>query len=69
VYFFEGDSLAHHEGITAQRRYVGTLDGYVAEMFESGGGVDRVLDDYAVLVVMTTTVQTQSLCAFRHWLA
>jgi hypothetical protein len=50
VYFFEGDSLAHHEGIAAQRRYVGTLDGYVAEMFESGGGVDRVLDDYAVLV-------------------
>jgi hypothetical protein len=51
VYFFEGDSLAHHEGIAAQRRYVGTLDGYVAEMFEAGGGVDRVLDDYAVLVV------------------
>jgi hypothetical protein len=51
VYFFEGDSLAHHEGIAAQRRYVGTLDGYVREMFEAGGGVDRVLDDYAVLVV------------------
>src|SRR3712207_8869221 len=28
-----------------------TLDGYVREMFEAGGGVDRVLDDYAVLVV------------------
>src|ERR687893_2807057 len=51
VYFFEGDSLAHHEGVVAQRRYVGTLDGYVREMFEAGGGVDRVLDDYAVLVV------------------
>jgi hypothetical protein len=51
VYFFEGDSLAHHEGIAAQRRYIGTLDGYVREMFEAGGGVERVLDDYAVLVV------------------
>ena len=51
VYFFEGDSLAHHEGIAAQRRYVGTLDGYVTQMFAAGGGVDRVLDDYAVLVV------------------
>jgi hypothetical protein len=51
VYFFEGDSLAHHAGIAAQRRYVGTLDGYVREMFEAGGGVGRVLDDYAMLVV------------------
>jgi hypothetical protein len=51
VYLFEGDSVAHHEGIAAQRRYIGTLDGYVREMFEAGGGVDRVLDDYAVLVV------------------
>jgi hypothetical protein len=51
VYLFEGDSVAHHEGIAAQRRYIGTLDGYVTEMFEAGGGVDRVLDDYAVLVV------------------
>jgi hypothetical protein len=51
VYLFEGDSLAHHEGIAAQRRYIGTLDGYVTEMFEAGGGVDRVLDEYALLVV------------------
>ena len=51
VYFFEGDSLAHHEGVAAQRRYMSTLDGYVAEMFAAGGGLDRVLDDYAVLVV------------------
>jgi hypothetical protein len=51
VYFFEGDSLAHHEGIAAQRRYVGTLDGYVTEMFEAGGGVERMLEDYAVMVV------------------
>ena len=51
VYFFEGDSVAHHEGIAAQRRYVGILDGYIREMFEAGGGMDRVLEDYAVLVV------------------
>ena len=51
VYFFEGDSLAHHRGIAAQRRYVGILDGYVGEMFEAGGGMDLVLEDYAVLVV------------------
>jgi hypothetical protein len=51
VYFFEGDSLAHHEGVAAQRRCVGTLDGYVTEMFEAGGGVERVLEDYAVMVV------------------
>src|SRR5215216_2362080 len=34
IYFFEGDSLAHHEGIAAQRRYMGTLDGYVKEILE-----------------------------------
>jgi hypothetical protein len=51
VYFFEGDSLAHHEGIAAQRRYVGILDAYIREMFEAGGGMDRVLEDYAVLLV------------------
>src|SRR3712207_1688005 len=49
VYFFEGDSLAHHEGLAAERRYIGTLDGYVTEMFEAGGGVVRVVDEYAVL--------------------
>ena len=51
VYFFEGDSVAHHEGLAAERRYVGTLDGYVREMLEAGGGVDRALDEYAVLVI------------------
>jgi hypothetical protein len=51
VYFFGGDSLAHHRGIAAQRRYIGILDGYIREMFEAGGGVDRALDDYAVLVI------------------
>ena len=51
VYFFEGDSLAHHEGLAAQRRYVGTLDGYVGEMLEAGGGLERVVEEYAVLVI------------------
>ena len=51
VYFFEGDSLAHHEGLAAQRRYVGALDGYVKEMLEAGGGLERVIEEYAVLVV------------------
>ena len=51
VYFFEGDSLAHHEGLAAERRYVGTLDAYVREMLEAGGGVDRALEEYAVLVI------------------
>ena len=51
VYFFEGDSLAHHEGLAAERRYVGTLDGYVRELLEAGGGLDRALDEYAVLVI------------------
>jgi hypothetical protein len=51
VYFFEGDSLAHHEGLAAQRRYVGTLDGYVGGLLEAGGGLDRVLEEYAVLVI------------------
>jgi len=51
VYFFEGDSLAHHEGLAVQRRYVGTLDGYVREMLEAGGGIEQVLQEYAVLVI------------------
>jgi hypothetical protein len=51
VYFFEADSLAHHRGLAAQRRYLGTLDGYVAEMLEAGGGIERVLEEYAVLVI------------------
>ena len=51
VYFFEGDSLAHHEGLAAQRRYVGTLDGYVGELLEAGGGLERVVEEYAVLVI------------------
>jgi Type I phosphodiesterase / nucleotide pyrophosphatase len=51
VYFFEGDSIAHHGGLAAQGRYLPTLDGHVRQMFEAAGGVDRVLEEYAVLVV------------------
>ena len=51
IYFFKGDSIAHHHGIAAQRRYVATADGYVGRIFEAGGGVDQVLDDYAVLAL------------------
>ena len=51
VYFFKGDSVAHHRGIAAQREYVGTLDGYVADMFEAAGGSEKVLEEYAVLAL------------------
>jgi hypothetical protein len=51
VYLFEGDSIAHHEGLAAQRKYLATLDGHVAQILEAGGGVDRVLEEYAVLVI------------------
>ena len=51
IYFFRGDQLAHHEGLTAQRRYVAQLDDYAARIFEAGGGVDRVLEEYAVLAL------------------
>lgn len=51
VYFFQGDQIAHHEGLAAQRRYVAKLDEYVGWIFEAGGGTDRVLEDYAVLAL------------------
>ena len=51
VYFFKGDSIAHHHGLEAQRRWLATADNYVARIFEAGGGTDRVLDDYAVLAL------------------
>lgn len=51
VYFFKSDKIAHHEGLEAQRRYVATLDGYVSRIFAAGGGVERVLEDYAVLAL------------------
>jgi hypothetical protein len=51
VYFFKGDSVAHHRGIAAQREYVATLDGYVADMFEAAGGPEKVLEEYAILAL------------------
>jgi len=51
VYFFKGDSIAHHHGLEAQRRWLATADEYVARIFEAGGGTERVLDDYAVLAL------------------
>jgi hypothetical protein len=51
VYFFKGDSIAHHHGLEAQRRWLATADGYVARIFEAGGGTDRVLEEYAVLAL------------------
>jgi hypothetical protein len=51
VYFFKGDSIAHRYGLAAQRRYVATLDGYVADMFEAMGGPEEALEEYAVLVL------------------
>ena len=51
VYFFKGDSIAHHHGLEAQRRWLATADEYVARIFEAGGGTDRVLDEYAVMAL------------------
>jgi hypothetical protein len=51
VYFFKGDSIAHHHGLEAQRRWLATADKYVARIFEAGGGTERVLEDYAVLAL------------------
>ena len=51
VYFFKGDSIAHHHGLEAQRRWVAKADGYVSRILDAGGGVDRVLEDYAVLAL------------------
>jgi hypothetical protein len=51
VYFFKGDSIAHHHGLSAQRQWLKTADEYVARIFRAGGGVDRVLEDYAVLAL------------------
>jgi hypothetical protein len=51
VYFFKGDSIAHHHGLEAQRRWLATADEYVARVFEAGGGTDRVLENYAVLAL------------------
>jgi hypothetical protein len=51
VYFFKGDSIAHHRGLAAQRRYVSILDEYVAGMFEAAGGPEKILEEYAILAL------------------
>ncbi len=51
VYFFKGDSIAHHHGLEAQREWLKTADGYVGRIFAAAGGVDRLLEDYAVLAL------------------
>jgi len=51
VYFFKGDSIAHHRGLAAQREYISTLDGYVADMFEAVGGLEEALERYAILAL------------------
>jgi hypothetical protein len=51
VYFFKGDSIAHHHGLAAQRDWLTTAEEYVARIFAAGGGVDQVLEDYAVLAL------------------
>jgi len=51
VYFFKGDSLAHHEGLAAQRRYVATMDGYVGRLFEPFGGAEGFLREHAILAL------------------
>ncbi len=51
VYFFKGDSIAHHKGLAAQKRHVSVVDGYVGRIFEAGGGVERMLEEYAILAI------------------
>ena len=51
VYFFKGDSIAHHQGLAAQRRYVRILDRYVATLLEAAGGPEKALEEYAVLAL------------------
>ena len=51
VYFFKGDSIAHHKGLGAQRQWVEKADGYMARMVAAAGGIDRLLEDYAVIAI------------------
>jgi hypothetical protein len=51
VYFFKGDSVAHHHGLEAQRQWLQTADGHVGRIFAAAGGVERLLEDYAVLAL------------------
>ena len=38
VYFFKGDSIAHHHGLSAQRQWLTTADEYVARIFRAAAG-------------------------------
>ncbi|HEV2743961.1 MAG TPA: alkaline phosphatase family protein, partial [Rubrobacter sp.] len=51
VYFFKGDSIAHHHGLEAQREWLRKADGYVGRIFAAAGGVEQLLEDYAVLAL------------------
>jgi hypothetical protein len=51
VYFFKGDSIAHHHGLAAQKEHVAIMDCYVADMFEAAGGEERILEEYAILAL------------------
>lgn len=51
IYFFKGDSVTHHKGLGAQRRWIQKADRYVGRIFAAAGGMERVLDDYAVLAL------------------
>lgn len=51
VYFFQGDSIAHHRGLAAQRQYLKTLDQYVGKLFDAAGGVERALSEYAIMAL------------------
>jgi hypothetical protein len=42
VYFFKGDSIAHHHGLAAQKEHVAIMDRYVADMFVAAGGEERI---------------------------
>lgn len=51
VYFFKGDSVTHHKGLGAQRRWIERADRYVERIFAAAGGLERVLEEYAVLAL------------------
>lgn len=49
LYFFQGDQMAHHQGLAAQRKYLAKLDGFLGRIADAAGGMDEFLDEYAVL--------------------
>src|SRR3712207_8611746 len=61
VYLFEGDSIAHHKGLAAQKEYVADLDGYAGEMFEAMGGPEKALREYAILALSRSEEHTSEL--------